>query len=64
MKYRIIKEGLNLKGSQIGDIVDMNDGAATIALKAEVVELCDQFLPNKHVLMLVDPLQINLSVKK
>lgn len=58
MKYQIIKEGLILEGSQIGDIVDMNEGAAEIAVKAGVVELCDQSLPNKHVLILANPTMI------
>lgn len=64
MKYRITKQGLNLPGSEIGDIVDMNDAAATLALERGVVEECDQELKSKHVLFLATPMDIKLKVNQ
>lgn len=57
MRYKIIKQGLNLKGSEIGDIVEMNDKAADVALKAGVVEIYEGELKAKHVFLFVDALR-------
>lgn len=65
MKYRIIKKGLNLENSEIGDIVDMNEAAATLALEKEMVELCeDQSVRSKHVIFLATPMDIKLKVNQ
>lgn len=65
MKYKIIKHGLNLPDSKIGDIVDMNDGASILALERDMVELCeDQNARSKHVIFLASPIDIKLKVNQ
>ena len=58
MKYKIIKQGLALEGSAIGDIVEMNDKASGIALDAGVVEPYSGEEKAKHALLFVDPLKV------
>lgn len=62
MKYRIKKPGLNIQNAEIGDIVEMNDSAAKLALEKDIVENCDQSLPNKHCVFLATPMDIKLKV--
>lgn len=64
MKVRIIKEGLNLEGSQIGDIVEMNDKAYEIAFTGGVVENYEGEETAKHVLILADPQKTNGEINK
>ena len=57
-KYKIIKEGLRLEGSKIGDIVGMNLKAAKIALGAGVVELYEGSEPAKHTFIFAEPMSV------
>ncbi len=53
MKYKIKKQGMNLVGSEVGDIVDMNEDA--FKYNSEFVEECeDQNVKSKHVLFYAD----------
>lgn len=61
MKYRITKP-IELKGSEVGDIVDMNDLA--FELNKDCLEDCDQSLSSKHVWVVADPSNISSGILK
>lgn len=64
-KYRTLKKIEKLQ-NEIGDIVDIYDetGGEEVekAIKAGVLELCDQTLKNKHFMALMKPRNIKLSL--
>lgn len=56
--YRVLKD-IESKGWQRGDIVKIAGKVSKETLDSGVLERCDDALPNKHVLIVVEPVAIN-----